>query len=161
MAFSHPTPSCARRCCRQSPSQPEPPEPPAQAAPPAECEAACAEVVEIVVRRRACQPSGRNCKRPEILQPTRFRRPGGQGRGARLRQRFSESRFGATLLGKTRSRSPRMKLVWAAIDPEQAAAEAKHRISGCSGASPGAFKRKKVRLNFLSSAVPRCLRIHP
>ena len=45
--------------------------------------------------------------------------------------------------GKTRRRSPRMKLVWAAIDPQQAAAEPKDRISGSSRALPGAVGRKK------------------
>ena len=45
-------------------------------------------------RRRARQPVGRNCKRPETRQPKRFRRPGDQGRGDRLRHSFSEPRFG-------------------------------------------------------------------
>jgi len=36
-------------------------------------------------RRHARQPVGRNCKRPERLQPTRFRRPRAHGRGDRLR----------------------------------------------------------------------------
>jgi len=45
-------------------------------------------------RRRARQLVGRSGKRPEILQPTRFRRPGEQGRGDRLRHSFSEPRFG-------------------------------------------------------------------
>ena len=44
-------------------------------------------------RRRVRQPVGHSCKRPEILQPTRFRRPGAQDRRDRLRQRFSELRF--------------------------------------------------------------------
>jgi len=45
-------------------------------------------------RRRARPPVGRSCKRPETFQPTRFRRPGTQGRRDRLRQSFSEPRFG-------------------------------------------------------------------
>ena len=40
---------------------------------------------------------------------------------------------------------------WAAVDPQQAAAELKDRVSGCSRAFPGAFGRKKARLNFMSS----------
>ena len=44
-------------------------------------------------RRHARPPVGRNCERSEILPPTRFRRPGAQGRRDRLRQRFSEPRF--------------------------------------------------------------------
>jgi len=83
-------------------------------------------------RRRARPPVGRSCKRPETFQPTRFRRPGTQGRRDRLRQSFSEPRFGIRLLGKTRRRSPRMNLVLAAIDPQQAAAEPRDRISRCS-----------------------------
>jgi len=43
--------------------------------------------------RRVRQPVGHSCKRPEILQPIRFRRPGAPGCGDRLRQRFSEPRF--------------------------------------------------------------------
>ena len=80
--------------------------------------------------RRVRQPVGRSCKRPEVLQPRRFRRPGAHGCGDRLRQGFSEPRFGGGSRGKTRSRSPRMKLVWAVVDPQQAAAEPKDRISG-------------------------------
>ena len=37
-----------------------------------------------------------------------------------------------------------MKLVWAAIDPQQAAAEPKDRICGWSRALPGGFGRKKA-----------------
>jgi hypothetical protein len=48
-------------------------------------------------------------------------------------------------------RSPRMKLVGAAIDPQQAAAEPKDCISGCSRALTGGLGEKKVRLNCLSS----------
>jgi len=44
-------------------------------------------------RRRVRQPVGHSCKRPEILQPTCFRRPNPQGRGDQLRQSFSEPRF--------------------------------------------------------------------
>jgi len=44
-----------------------------------------------------------------------------------------------------------MTFFWAAVDPQQAVAEPKDRISGGSIALPGAFE-KKVRLNFLSSA---------
>jgi len=77
--------------------------------------------------RRARQPVGRNCKRPETRQPTRFMRPGAQGRGDRLRHSFSELWLGARSPGKTRRRSPRMKLVWAATDPQQGAAESKDR----------------------------------
>ena len=43
--------------------------------------------------RRVRQPVGHSCKRPEILQPIRFRRPGAPGCGDRLRQSFSEPRF--------------------------------------------------------------------
>jgi len=81
-------------------------------------------------RRRARQPVGRSCKRPETLQPTRFRRPRALGCGDRLRQRFSEPRFGARSPGNTRKPSLRINRVWAAIDPKQAAAEPKDRISG-------------------------------
>ena len=94
-------------------------------------------------RRRVRQPVGHSCKRPEILQPTRFRRPGDRGRGDRLRQGFVEPSFGATLPGETRRRSPRMELAWAAVDPQQAAAEPKDRVRGRSRALPGAFGRKK------------------
>ena len=52
--------------------------------------------------RRARQPVGRNCKRPETLQPTRFRRPGAPGCGDRLRHGFAEPRFGGRSTGKTR-----------------------------------------------------------
>ena len=45
-------------------------------------------------------PVGRSCKRLEILKSTRFRRPGAQGRGDRLRKSFSEQRFGGRLPGK-------------------------------------------------------------
>ena len=58
---------------------------------------------------------GRSCKRPEILQPTRFRRPGDQGRGDRLRQSFPEPRFGARSPGETRRRSPRLNF----LSPEE------------------------------------------
>ena len=44
--------------------------------------------------RPARAPAARNCKRPETLKPTRFRRPGAQGHRDRLRQSFSEPRFG-------------------------------------------------------------------
>jgi len=71
--------------------------------------------------------------------------------GDRLRRSFSEPRFGVRLIGSPRRRSPRMKLVWAAIDPQQAAAEPRDRISGYSRALPGGHGEKKVRLNFLSS----------
>ena len=94
-------------------------------------------------RRRVRQPVGHSCKRPEILQRTRFRRPGDRGRGDRLRQGFVKPSFGATLPGETRGRSPRMKLAWAAVDPQQVAAEAKDRVRGRSRALPGAFGRKK------------------
>jgi hypothetical protein len=94
---------------------------------------------------------GRSCKRPEKPQPTRFRRPGGQGRGGLLRQSFSAPRFGATLPGKTRRLSPRMPLFWAAVDPQQAAAEPRDLTSGWSRALPGGLREKKARLNFLSS----------
>ena len=40
------------------------------------------------------QPVGLGCKRLEVLQPTRFRRPSPQGRGDQLRQSFSEPGFG-------------------------------------------------------------------
>ena len=53
-------------------------------------------------RRRARQPVGRNCKRPETLQPTRFRRPGAQGRRDRLRQSRSGPRCGARFARETR-----------------------------------------------------------
>ena len=68
--------------------------------------------------RRARQPAGRNCKRPETLQPTRFRRHGDQGRRDWLRQSFSEPRIGARSPRETRRRSPRMKLFWAVVDPQ-------------------------------------------
>ena len=44
-----------------------------------------------------------------------------------------------------------MQLVSAAIDPQQAAAEPKDRVSGCSRALPEGLWETKVRLNFLSS----------
>jgi len=44
-----------------------------------------------------------------------------------------------------------MTLFWAAVDPQQAAAEPKDHISACSRALPGGIWQKKVRLNFLSS----------
>jgi len=47
-----------------------------------------------------------------------------------------------------------MKLVWAAIDPQQADAEPKCRISGCSRALPGSLWEKKGCLSFLSSPRP-------
>jgi len=94
-------------------------------------------------RRRTRQPIGRNCKRPERLQPTRFRRPGDQGRGDRLRQGFSKPRLGARSPGKTRITSPRTAPVWAAVDHQQAAAEPKDRISGCPRAPPGGLWEKK------------------
>jgi len=77
--------------------------------------------------------------------------------GDRLRQSFSEPRFGARSPGRTRRRSPRMKPFWAAIDPQQAAAAPKDRISGCSRALPGCLWEKKVRLNFLSSGLAAML----
>jgi len=44
-----------------------------------------------------------------------------------------------------------MTLFGVAIDPQQAATEAKNRISGCSSALPGRLWDRRVRLNFLSS----------
>ena len=93
-------------------------------------------------RRPARPPVVRSCKRPEILKPTRFRRPGAQGRGDPLCQSFSEPRFGAREPGETRRRSPHLPPFWAAIDPpvdpQQASTEIKGRISGGSRALPGA-----------------------
>ena len=68
-----------------------------------------------------------------------------------VRARASQSRGLATSsLGKTRRQTLRMTLIWAAVDPQQADAELKDRISGCSRALPGGHWEKKVRLNFLS-----------
>lgn len=94
----------------------------------------------------------RSCEPLEILQPTRSGRPGDQGCGDGPRQSSSELRFDVRMTGKIRRRSPPMKLVSAAVDRQQATAEPKDRISGCSSASPGGIWEKKVRLNFLSSA---------
>ena len=52
---------------------------------------------------------------------------------------------------KPRERSPLMTLFQAAVDLQQAAAEPKNRIGGCSGVLPESLWEKKVRLNFLSS----------
>ena len=101
-------------------------------------------------RRRARQPVGRSCKRPEILQPTRFRRPGAQGRGDRLRQGFVEPRIGTSLPGKTRGWSLRMTHFRAAVDHQQAAAEPKDCSVGVRCASGKGPWGEKVRLNCLS-----------
>ena len=79
---------------------------------------------------RVRQPVGHSSKRPEILQPSRFRRPSAQGRRDRLRQSFLRPRLGAKSQGETRSQSPRMTPFWAAIDLQQAAVEPKDRVSG-------------------------------
>ena len=68
--------------------------------------------------RRARPPVGRSCKQPETFQPTRFGQPGTQGCEDRLRQSFSQLRFGVRLLWKTLRRSPRMKLACVATCPE-------------------------------------------
>ena len=101
---------------------------------------------------------GRSCKRPETLQPTRFRRPGIQGSGGLLRQGFAKPKFGARCHGETRRLSPRMTHFWAAIDPQQAAAEPRDRVSGCPSALPGQPLGEKSAFEFpilWPSVVPR------
>ena len=95
-------------------------------------------------RRRARPPLDRCRKRPGLVQPIHLRRPGVQGRRHRLRQRFSEPRFGAPSPRTTRGRPPRLTSSWAAFDPQQAAAGHKHRSARRSGALPKAFGRKSA-----------------
>ena len=111
------------------------------------------------------QPVGRSCKRPETRQPTRFRRPGAQGCGDRLRLVFAKPRFEATSPGKTRRQALRTTPFWAAISVQRAGAARNNHLGSCPRARRGVFRgvfwEKKGRLKSLSPPRDRRHRRRP